>query len=76
MGKQLAPEVIEKRLIKLLPDKGFTVNICAVDGLACIGSFLEYRPSFSSARAKPSELPASCEPLESAKYSRERDIAI
>ena len=67
---------VENKLIKLFPDRGFTVNIWAVDGLACIGNFFENRPSFSSARAKPSELPAKREPLESAKYSRERDIAI
>jgi hypothetical protein len=32
---------VENKLIKLLPESGFTMNICAVDGLASMGNFFE-----------------------------------
>ena len=40
-GDQLPKYKVENKFIKLLPDSGFTINICAVEGLASIGNRFE-----------------------------------
>ncbi len=58
------------------PRSGLTMNMCAVAGLALIGTRRDAVSSFLRALANHIGLPQSAAPLASASYSRERDIAI
>ena len=58
------------------PVSGLTMNMCAVAGVASIGTSREIPEIFSRARARESGFPQNFAPDSSARYSRERDTAI
>ena len=65
-----------KRFMIAPPDKGFTINIWAVDGFASIGIASADFESFARALANASGFPETLAPLASASYSLDRDRAI
>lgn len=65
-----------KRLIMVPPDKGLTMNIWAVDGLASIGFRLADIESFAKALANASGFPDTLAAPASASYSLDLDMAI
>jgi len=59
-----------------LPEKGLTINMWLVAGLAAIGTLFEAIVSFSRADARLSGFPAIVAPVLSAWYSLDLDTAI
>jgi hypothetical protein len=65
-----------KRFMIIPPDKGLTMNIWAVDGLASMGICLAALDSFARAPANASGFPETLAPPASASYSLDLDMAI
>jgi hypothetical protein len=58
------------------PESGLTINICAVAGLAPIGTTLDMLDNFIKAPANASGLPVTLALPASASYSRHREMAV
>ena len=65
-----------KRFIKFVPDKGFMINMWAVEGFAFMGIRREAEDIFCRALARPRGFPANDAPAASAANSLDRDMAI
>ena len=65
-----------KRFMIVPPDKGLTMNMWAVDGLASMGICLAALDSFARALANASGFPETLAPPASASYSLDLDMAI
>ena len=65
-----------KRFMRLLPDKGFIMNMWAVAGWAFIGIFREAEAIFFRALARPWGFLTKEAPAASAAYSLDLDMAI
>lgn len=65
-----------KRFMTVPPERGLTMNIWAVDGLASMGFCLAAVDNFASAPANAKGFPDTLALPASASYSRDLDIAI